>query len=55
MNSQSLQMSEWSTTETYSSYPLDLSKRTSKNRVAPQDISSVKGGQNRSNDHKNRR
>ncbi len=55
MNCQSLQMSEWSTTETYTSHPLDLSKRTSKNKVAPHDISSVKGDQNRSNDQKNKR
>jgi hypothetical protein len=55
MNSQSLQRSVWSLTQTYSSHHQDLSKRTNENKIVSYDTRIVNDDQHFTNDQKNRR
>jgi len=55
MGSQWLQMSEWSTTQTYPSYRQDLSKRANDNKIVSYDTCNVDVNQHSSNNRKKRR
>ncbi|CAF1154400.1 unnamed protein product [Rotaria sordida] len=54
MTSQTLQMSDWSTTETYPSHHQDLSKGTNENKIVPNDAWVADVNQHHSNDQSNR-
>jgi len=52
MGSQWLQMSDWSTTQTYPSHRQDLSKRTNDNNIVAFDTCTIDVNQHHSNDQK---
>ncbi|CAF1509573.1 unnamed protein product, partial [Rotaria sordida] len=55
MASQNLQMSDWSTTETYPSHHQGLSKGTNESRIVSNDAWVVDANQHHSNDQSNKR